>query len=83
MDVETVINATTRSWYYSPLMVPLIAICAGLAVYHWWDQSRRMAKMGNAIPGPPTLPLLGNAHFFIGKTHNGAEGDLIHWSQSI
>lgn len=71
MDVQDVVESTDRAWYYSPIMVPLIGIIAALTVYHWWDQSRRIAKMGNMIPGPPTLPLLGNAHFFIRKTHNG------------
>lgn len=78
MEVENLVQSTARVWYYSPLMVPLIAVIAALTVYHFWDQSRRMAKMGNAIPGPPTLPLLGNAHFFIGKSHNGGEfGDSL------
>lgn len=74
MEVENLVETSARVWYWSPLMVPLLAITAGLSVYYFWDQQRRITKMGNAIPGPPTLPFLGNAHFFIGKTHNGQWG---------
>lgn len=57
--------------YTFPLLLPLIATTIGMVLLYWWQQTKRMVKMGNKIPGPPTLPILGNAHYVIGKTHNG------------
>lgn len=77
--------------YTFPLMLPLIATTVALVLSYYWLQNRRIAKMGNLMPGkhnplirkknyfkivyliagPPTLPLLGNAHYVIGKNHNG------------
>ncbi|XP_037028672.1 cytochrome P450 4g1-like [Bradysia coprophila] len=56
--------------YVFPLMLPLITASVVLSLFYYWMQNRRIAKLGNLIPGPPTLPLLGNAHIVIGKNHN-------------
>lgn len=58
-----------------PFILPLIATTVALALYYWHTQTQRLAKYGNLIPGPPTLPFLGNAHYVIGKNHNGELGN--------
>lgn len=58
LDVEPLAGDTVRTAGYSfPLILPLIFTTISLALVHVYLQSRRIAKIGNKIPGPPTLPL--------------------------
>ncbi|KAJ8976568.1 hypothetical protein NQ317_016362, partial [Molorchus minor] len=52
----------------SPVLTVLIGICVALIVYEYWFRSQRYVKMANKIPGPITLPILGNAYMAIGKS---------------
>lgn len=73
LDVEQLAGETVRSagGYSFPLILPLIFASISLALLHVYLQSRRIAKIGNKIPGPPTLPIIGNAHYVWNKTHHG------------
>lgn len=73
LDVEHLAGETVRSagGYSFPLILPLIFVTISIALLHVYLQSRRIAKIGNKIPGPPTLPIIGNAHYVWNKTHNG------------
>ncbi|CRK93146.1 CLUMA_CG006508, isoform B [Clunio marinus] len=62
MAVEQIIEGTS---FTSPLVLPLITILVALAAIHFWQQSRRDRKIGDMIPGPPTVPIIGNAHYFV------------------
>lgn len=70
MAMEQMMDAP-HAGYTFPLLLPLIAITIGTVLLYWWQQTKRMVRMANKIPGPPTLPILGNAHYVLGKTHNG------------
>lgn len=54
-----------------PLLLPLIAITISLGIFYWWQQNKNLITLGRKIPGPPTIPILGNAHLAIGRTANG------------
>lgn len=73
LDVEHLAGETVRSagGYSFPLILPLIFVFISLALLHVYLQSRRIAKLGNRIPGPTPLPIIGNAHMVWNKTHNG------------
>lgn len=73
LDVEHLAGETVRSagGFSFPLILPLIFVTISLALLHVYLQTRRIAKIGNKIPGPPTLPIIGNAHYVWNKTHNG------------
>lgn len=64
-------NLRTSSGFTFPLVLPLIAVTVGLSLVHFYLQFRRIAMLGNKIPGPPALPLIGNALMVLNKTHNG------------
>lgn len=34
-----------------PLMLPLTTALVGLFLFYFWQQNKRIAKMGNLIPG--------------------------------
>lgn len=59
-----------------PLIIPVIFVFVALTLLHVYLQSRRIAKLGNLIPGPATLPLIGNAHMVWNKTHNGRHSSV-------
>lgn len=64
LDVEQLAGETARSAGYSfPLILPLIFVSISLALVHVYLQSRRIAKIGNKIPGPPTLPIIVRKYF--------------------
>lgn len=72
LDVEHLADEAVRSGGYSlPLILPLIFVTISLTLLHFYLESRRIAIIGNKIPGPPTLPIIGNAHYVWSKTHNG------------
>lgn len=68
MAVEQIIEGSS---FMSPLLLPLVAIVVALATVHFWQQTRRERKFGDLMPGPPTLPILGNAHYFVNLKNNG------------
>jgi hypothetical protein len=59
--------------FMSPLVLPLATVVVALFVVHFWQISRRERKLGDLLPGPPTLPLVGNAHYFLNKKNNGED----------
>lgn len=72
VNVEQIVGQNLRQSGFSfPMVIPLIALTVGLALIHFYLETRRMAKLGNRIPGPPTLPFIGNAHYVLNKTHHG------------
>lgn len=71
MAVDHVVEGSRLLGFSFPLMMPLILATVTLAVLHVWLEQRRIAKIGNRIPGPSTLPILGNAHYVINKNHHG------------
>lgn len=54
-----------------PLVIPWITALISSAIFFYWHQNKRTFELGNLLPGPPALPLIGNAHYVIGKNHNG------------
>lgn len=68
MVVEQIIEGSS---FVSPLVFPLVAVVVALATVHFWQMSRRERKMGDMFPGPPTLPILGNAHYFVNLRNDG------------
>ncbi|KAL4714491.1 hypothetical protein ACJJTC_017786 [Scirpophaga incertulas] len=52
----------TRVIFYA-----LLLVATALWILHRWQQQTRLFKMGNMLPGPPTLPFIGNAHLALGK----------------
>lgn len=57
-------------WLLTPLVLPLISIVAFLSALHYWQQRSRFVQMGNKLPGPPPLPLIGNSHLILGKSNH-------------
>lgn len=55
---------------FTPLLIPLMTIVVVLAAVHYWQQQTRLTKMGLKLPGPATLPIVGNAHMIAGKTNH-------------
>lgn len=68
MAVEQMIEGSS---FTSSLFMPLATILATLVSIHFWQITRRERKMGNQIPGPPTLPIIGNAHTFLKLKNDG------------
>lgn len=72
VNVEQIVDQNLRQSGFSfPIVIPLIVLTVGLALIHFYLETRRIAKLGNRIPGPPALPIIGNAHYILNKTHNG------------
>nr|AAW78325.1 cytochrome P450 family 4 [Chironomus tentans] len=67
MAVEQIIQSSVFS---SPLLMPLLAIVFVLAAVHFWQMSRRERKIGDLLPGPPTVPIIGNAYLFMNGTNH-------------
>lgn len=68
MAVEQMIEGSTFS---SPLFLPLLTVVVTLVAIHFWQTTRRERKIASDIPGPPTIPLLGNAHIFMNLKNDG------------
>ncbi|XP_012268240.2 cytochrome P450 4g15-like [Athalia rosae] len=45
---------------------PLLALGAILIAVYYWLETRRIVRMGQLLPGPPTVPFFGNALIAIG-----------------
>lgn len=67
MAVEQIV---TSGFFTSPLILPLLAIVLALTAVHFWQLSRRDRKLGDLLPGPPTIPIVGNAHYFLNNTNH-------------
>ncbi|XP_011182403.2 uncharacterized protein Cyp4g1_1 [Zeugodacus cucurbitae] len=52
----------------SPLYVSLIGALLALVLYDIWFRNTDAYKKLKSIPGPPVLPLIGNAHLLLGLT---------------
>lgn len=70
MEFEPLVEGSS---FNSPLFKPLATILATLVTIHLWQITRRNRKMGEQIPGPPTLPIIGNAHTFLKLNNNGSD----------
>lgn len=68
MAVEQIIQSSVFS---SPLLMPLLAIVFVLAAVHFWQMTRRERKIGDLLPGPPTVPIIGNAYYFLNSNNHG------------
>lgn len=68
MAVEQIVEGSS---FTSPMLFPLIVIVVALTTLHFWQLSRRQRKFGDKIPGPPTLPIVGNAHYFLNMDNFG------------
>nr|AEK25132.1 cytochrome p450 family 4 subfamily G [Chironomus riparius] len=67
MAVEQIIQSSVFS---SPLLMPLLAIVFVLTAVHFWQMTRRERKIGDLLPGPPTVPIIGNAYYFLNSTNH-------------
>ncbi|KAL7027190.1 hypothetical protein ACKWTF_005346 [Chironomus riparius] len=67
MAVEQIIQSSVFS---SPLLMPLLAIVFVLTAVHFWQMTRRERKIGDLLPGPPTIPIIGNAYYFLNSTNH-------------
>ncbi|XP_063530383.1 cytochrome P450 4g15-like [Cydia strobilella] len=56
------IQNSTRAMFY-----PLLVLASGLWLLYRWQQSSRLYKMGNKLPGPMAVPIFGNALLALGK----------------
>nr|UZE89940.1 cytochrome P450 CYP4G280 [Chrysoperla zastrowi sillemi] len=58
----TSLDENTSSWSVAgATLYGLITSATLLVIYYYWEQNKRFARLGNAIPGPPGVPFLGNA----------------------
>lgn len=73
MAVEQIIQSSVFS---SPLLMPLLAIVFVLTAVHFWQMTRRERKIGDLLPGPPTVPIIGNAYYFLNSTNHGNDQKL-------
>ncbi|XP_063379812.1 cytochrome P450 4g15-like isoform X2 [Cydia fagiglandana] len=56
------IQNSTRAMFY-----PLLVLASSLWLLYRWQQSSRLYKMGNKLPGPMAVPIFGNALLALGK----------------
>jgi len=51
--------------YIAPLVIPFFSLVLILYAVHLWLSGTRSYKLALKIPGPPPLPLIGNAHLVV------------------
>lgn len=49
------------SFFSSPLLFPLLTIVTVLFALYYYTESTHLVKLGKKLPGPQTIPFLGNA----------------------
>lgn len=75
--MDTISSETVHSisgiliWLPMLIILPLIA----LGIYILFERNGRMFRMGMKIPGPPPVPVFGNALMAVGKSNTGNS----HW----
>ncbi len=79
MALEKVI---TSGIFSSPLFPPLMAILITLTIIHFRQLLKRERKLGDLLPGPPTVPLLGHAHYFVTNTNHEIFNKLMNFANS-
>ncbi|XP_054727616.1 uncharacterized protein LOC129237145 [Anastrepha obliqua] len=52
----------------NPLYITLIGVVLAITLYDIWYRHTDVYKKLRTIPGPPILPLIGNAHLLVGLT---------------
>lgn len=67
VPVETLAPYT----FTSSVFIFLAGIAFILGIYEYWFRSLRSVKLANQIPGPKTIPIIGNAHIAIGRNPAG------------
>ncbi|XP_036318645.1 cytochrome P450 4g1-like [Rhagoletis pomonella] len=78
MDTADLLNTTTtppqhvdlakQSLLSSPLYISLIGGVLAITLYDIWYRNTDAFKKLRTIPGPPILPVIGNAHLLVGVT---------------
>lgn len=67
-------------WLLTPIVIPLLTVTAVLLALHYYQQRSRLMKMGNKLPGPKTLPIIGNSHLILGKSNHQIMNLALHLS---
>ncbi|KAJ8947563.1 hypothetical protein NQ318_005043, partial [Aromia moschata] len=62
------VKEAVPSMLATPLATILIGICVLLIAYEYWFRNLRYVKLSTKIPGPPTIPIVGNAYLALGKS---------------
>lgn len=65
MEVKTFPAGLSETFTEMLIVIALVISVSALVQYHW--RRRRLYRMAAKIPGPPTYPIIGNAHLFIGS----------------
>ncbi|KAK0183146.1 hypothetical protein PV327_001215 [Microctonus hyperodae] len=84
MDVIPV--PTSSTYFASGLFYPLIGIIAALLAVHFYLENMRIVRMGNKLPGPPTVPFFGNALLAVGvdpKDTLGLMKQYLHYGRTV
>lgn len=73
--MSMIIESTTWGWGMglssTPILAALLVVSAVLYAIHYYQMQSRLRKLGDKIPGPPTVPFLGNALMALGKSPHG------------